>query len=69
VKYIFKRDFEKYISEEYLFQYIYEKEYLIQICVFPEERYFSNGYFFLKYIFKRDFGKYIFCRIFVSIYF
>jgi len=25
VKYIFKRDFEKYISEEYLFQYIYEK--------------------------------------------
>jgi len=39
VKYIFKRDFGRYISEEYLFQYISErKKYLIQIYVWPEGR-------------------------------
>jgi len=62
VKYIFKRDFEKYISKEYLFQYISEKNIWFKYICFQKKDIFPMDIFICKIYFQKRLWKIYFLK-------
>jgi len=62
VKYIFKRDFGKYISEEYLFQYISKKNIWFKYMCIQKKDNFQMDIFNCEIYFQKRFWKNIFLK-------